>query len=1053
MNFHRNTLLTLIFILITFSSDAQSYLTNLTSYSVEDGLSNRFVNAFFEDSKGFVWLATQNGLNRFDGYQFDFFMTESEEISSSNCMAIVEDVYGRIWPRFLNVKNPQQHIYHHYIDEYLSVRPIDDILPDTLNFTANDIYMIKQGMNNILYILTYDGTIYQYDGTFKIIICDQNIIDCTIHIESNTNDIYLVNSKYIKVIKQQGQLVETDSTFLKKGNFDDRIKIIYFNSAISYIKEKNKLPAISEKIKQLCNRLKSSPNQTKVFQVEYLCNNENGYYIIQSDDFLGLYDANLTLIFDFTASIQEKFDEIPSSSCYMIRENQIWLTNQDGFYIIDYQKNRFKQYFNDKSSYSTRGILELQNGHILTLSYKGVKEINCQSDEIKSWPIKSISAFRRGIELEDNSCIFGTYGGEIYHFNPITEEGRFISLKKDLENRLEYKGFLIPFQDSNKTIWVTSYKGLLTYNPQIDALELFDNYNQYSSLKNENVFYFQEDEAGIWMSSSDGLFLMDTVTGVKAHYPILSNLNIHHFYREGDVFWLATQKGLIKWNIKTKQLSQYNINNGMLDDYLMAVYPDTMGNLWLTSEIGLIKFNKKTANIHTFLESDGITHNEFNKASHFQAEDGQIFFGGLNGITTFYPADIEIKPKPKTSFSVTSYSVFDEAYGDFLDHTSQMLENNKIVLAPHNKSFKLSFALLTYQNIQQIRYSYKLEGLDKSWILQKENNVRFSRLPYGQYSLKIKAQDYTGEEVAIQLSIPLEVIAPFYLQTKWQIIGLFFLGVFCSFIVRWRIYQIQKEKIKLKQLVEQRTAIIEAQNQELQQVNEMKDRLFAILAHDLRNPLDTFRSISKSINYLLKNGDLSRLARLAKFIEGESVQFYHLLNNLLNWVLSQKQELALKPYTLDLRDVVEQVLDIYGSSANSIGVDLINHVPPYTLVIADSQALETVFRNLVSNALKYIPPNSGWVRISAKRIGKHIQIQVEDNGKGIAQNRLNDLFELNKAPNISTKIGSISFGLHLCREIIQLLEGTISVQSQVNKGTIFTIQLPFGVQTEVAPYR
>lgn len=1049
-SYFKGTLFILIFIAVTYPIVAQSYLTNLTSYSVEDGLSNRFVNAFFEDSKGFVWLATQNGINRFDGHRFEFFMKQSKKFSSSNCITIAEDINGRIWPGFLDVKNPHRRIYQHYIDEYLNVLPIDDILPDTLNFTAKDIYQVEPDENNHIYIFTYDGTMYKYDGQFKIIAQHLDVIDKSVVIGRNSGHIYLINKKYIEVINQQGILVEKDSTFLEAMYFGDEAKSACYKTAIAHIMDSNSLAALSKEIKRLIRQLNPKSERVKKFSIEYLCKDGNCYYIIQADDFIGLYDEDLELIFDFGPALKEKYKQVLYSNSYLIRKNQLWVCNQNGFCVINYQKNRFKQYFNNKSSYSTRGILERSNGNILTLSYKGVKEINRQSDEIKIWPTNSTVPFRGAIELEDNSYIFGSYAAEIYHFNPITEEGHFISLKEDTEKKLAYKGFLIPFQDSNKTIWVTSYNGLLTYNPQIDALEIFDKYNQYSSLKQENISYFQEEQEGIWMASSDGLFLMDTVRGIKAHYPILSNLNVHHFYREGDIFWLATQKGLVKWNIKTKEHHQYNISNGMLDDYLMAVYPDTMGNLWMTSEMGLIRFNKETTNIYTFLESDGITHNEFNKTSHFQAADGQLYFGGLNGITAFYPTDVEVRPKTKAALSITEYYEFDEEYGDFLNKTSQMLENNKIVLTPQHKSFKLYFTLLTYQNTQQIRYSYKLEELDKSWIIQKENNVRFSQLPYGHYTLKIKAQNYTGEEVESNLSIPVEVLAPFYYQRRWQFFGILLLGLFIYLYVKRRLRAIELDKKKLENLVQKRTATIAFQNQqllqlnqiqenqkeELERINKTKDRLFAILAHDLRPPLHSFKSLSNHVNYLLQKNDKNRLDILMKYLEKEAGQLYHLLDNLLHWALAQRGELSIESEILELHKIVENVLVHHRPLASRLGVELLNEVATETLLKADKRILETVFRNLISNALRYTSKDTGWIKIAAFDRNDIIHIEVSDNGRGMTPEKLNTLF------NLTTTRSNISLGLHLCKEMITLLDGNIAADSQVNQGTTFTITLP-----------
>lgn len=452
--------------------------------------------------------------------------------------------------------------------------------------------------------------------------------------------------------------------------------------------------------------------------------------------------------------------------------------------------------------------------------------------------------------------------------------------------------------------------------------------------------------------------------------------------------------------------------------------------------MGLIKFNKKNEKILTFLESDGITHNEFNRSSHYQSPDGRLYFGGLQGVTAFYPKDIYREAEEKSKLIVTNYYELNPKKGLFEDKISTFLKEKRITLSPDIQSFRIHFALLNYKNIKQNRYLYQIDDLEEDWTIQKEPFIRINQLPYGEYTLKIKAKDYTGQDAEDPLTIPIEVLAPFYRKTSWQIVifALFILSTY--FFIRWRIYTLQREKKKLAQLVAERTRVIKSQKQELEQINQTKDRLFAILAHDLRQPLHSFKSLSKSIYYLLKNDDKNRLDKLIKYLEKESGQLYHLLDNLLHWALAQRDELTIEPITLDLCETVESVLEYHRPLANRLGVKLLNEVAPETLLKADKRVLETIFRNLISNALRYTSKGTGWIKIAAFYRNNTVQIKVSDNGKGIRPEKLNNLF------NLTTNKTNISLGLHLCKEMITLLEGDISAMSQINKGTTFTITLP-----------
>lgn len=1055
-----------IFSLNCTDSFAQDYLSNFSTYSVQDGLSGRIVNGFFEDSNGFMWIYTSKGINRFDGQDFKVFLRKDKANHTSSCRGLAEDIDGNIWPKF--VDKDTEPIYHFLIDKYLNLQKIDTVFANKMPFKASDIYDIHQTENNILYILTKDEALYRYDGEFTHLITHPYFKYANIATEYQSDSIHLVSPQGIFSLDSLADMAPPILFPISKNKGysrgliileDEAIVLPYFKRGIykGILFPEAPEPKIKEKV-SLPPLFYTLPNHSSIHQQQI---DGKIFYLVRATNFLLLLDHEFHLIYDFSSDLKEQFGDMRIEFSLFLRENQIWFSNGNGFCIVHFQANQFHHFLNRKLLSATRGFTQLTDGKILSMSYAGLTTIHPTTQQIdsleivtfnsKQLSIKVIPSSRTAIEQEDGRILLDCNTNHIFSYDRKTKNLQYIVLTEKAREKINHAGFHGLFKDSKGKVWVGSQRGLIQYNSGLDSLEVFEQYNEFLDLKNEITRYFYEEKDSIWIATTNGLFVLDSECGIQARYQPLPHLNVLHFYREGEVFWLATgSHGLVKWDRQTDEVQQYNTETGMLDDFIMAVYPDTMGNLWLTSEMGLIKFKKSTGHIRTFLEANGITHNEFNLTSHFQDENGRLYFGGLNGINVFHPAEMKNRNKTETPFRVIKYQELDEEYGDFFDKTNTYIENEKIVITPEVTAFKIHFTLLNYQKSHQTLYLYQLEGLDKTYTFQKENYIRFNQLPYGKYTLKIKAQDYAGEEAEGNLSIPIEVLAPFYYQRQWQALGVFLIALLIYSYIKWRVYSIELDRRNLEDLVHQRTATIESQNQqllqlnqlqesqkqELKQINQTKDRLFAILAHDLRSPLHSFKSLSNHVHYLLQNNDKNRLNTLVKYLEKEAGQLSHLLDNLLHWALAQRGELSIEPEVLELDKVIENVLVYHRPLASRLGVELLNEVAKKTLLKADKRVLETVFRNLVSNALRYTSKDTGRIKIAAFYSSSTIRIKVSDNGQGMRPEKLNTLF------NLTTTKTNISLGLHLCKEMITLLGGNISAESQVNKGTTFIVTLP-----------
>ncbi|NJN77541.1 MAG: hypothetical protein HC803_03785 [Saprospiraceae bacterium] len=305
--------------------------------------------------------------------------------------------------------------------------------------------------------------------------------------------------------------------------------------------------------------------------------------------------------------------------------------------------------------------------------------------------------------------------------------------------------------------------------------------------------------------------------------------NVYHIYQdEKGIFWVATGGGgLIRWERKTGKntYQQFTISDGLSSNTLYAVYEGKEGNLWLPSDYGVIKFNKATKNSKAYLPEDGVNQYEFNRISHYQADDGRLYFGGLNGITAFYPKDVtDTVNTTNIPLEIVELLQYSDKKGKIINKTTDVIQTNIITLRPGDRFFDLKFALLNFENASLIHYAYCIEGVDKDWNYSSENNIRISGLPYGNHILKVRGQRSNGQFSANEITLKIRVIRPIYL--RWWFIVLMVLAIVGAiyYWFLWRTQQLKENQIILEKQVEERTEQIRADKQTIEkQAEELKN--------------------------------------------------------------------------------------------------------------------------------------------------------------------------------------------------------------------------------------
>lgn len=1071
---------------------AQNYLVSNQHYAVPQGLSNQYIQHSLQDRRGLIWIATRFGLNSFDGFEFQQYTLEENGFRSNEFEQIVEDRNGLLWLACVGVPPIPRKVIDIFDPVAEAVTPLEVLLQPP--FSGEEIAGFQSDSAGNMFILLQDGQVYRYDGrAFARLL------------------YYEPGGQLHLAVSGSGQaaLLDKDRAIL----FDSLGKILYqatLPEAMDFIR------AGKDRFWVGKNDPGSGPSlwgirpgqapEPLYFRdaggkpVKYgwhpsfdnpVYPGPEGRWWIYSNERLLLFEANGDFLCDISSTLKDTGLSFPVYIAFD-RRHTAWIGTHNGLFSIFVEKNPFTTYLKPEGTADTRSIIQDARGNLYIL----------QNGE--AW-VKEASGSFTGLGLpawlgaaRDRQGIlwFGDYSYKVHRYDPASGE-KATFYPPGGAGRKSYSGVHALHADSRSgRIWVgTEHEGLAFVDtvkkcivPYTDAT-----YNGFRHLRQATIHHFFQDEQGIWIGTRQGVYLFDPKKGVVAEYSRrtghLPHDDILHIYKDKEgIFWLASAGGgLIRWDREAGTWRQFTQRDGLSHNLIYAVYEDELQQLWLPSNYGLMRFDKQSFESHAYLPRDGLPHQEFNFTSHYQAQDGRLYFGGLKGVISFYPSQFqEEKPEPDLSPGISRYLELDGATGAFIDKTPTLLAANEIRLAPRNKSFLLKVAFPDYQSPKDNRFAYRIDGLQDTWTYQPDNTIRVNGLLYGSFTLRVKAQGASGHWSARELSLPLVVLRPIYLRL-WFLAACIALAASLAW---WRISVLNQAARKLEAEVKKRTRQIEQDKQfiekqaaELRQLDELKSRFFANMAHELRTPITLILSPLKRI---LKEADLdNRTFTSLKLIQGNAQNLLRLAEEVLDMDKLEARQLEPQEETVAFYPLMRRLVSTFESHAQANGIELqFNFQAERHLQLKlDVNKLEHILFNLLSNALKFTP-RDGKVAVTVKDTGSNVQAIVADTGRGIHPDDLPRIFErfyqapspsppqsprsgevppaslLARAPSASSPprgdrgglppsgglggagSGGAGIGLALAREYAQLMGGTLSVESTLGEGSTFVFEFP-----------
>jgi signal transduction histidine kinase/ligand-binding sensor domain-containing protein len=1084
MNLWKNIWIMMSMIIVNTFQLLSAQVPHFSHYKVSDGLSQSEILCIFQDSEGYIWFGTQNGLNKFDGYTFESFFndpSDSTTISNNWIFGITEDQNGMLWIGTKGGLNK----YDKLTGNFSRV-----ILPNGISGTAGNfiyginayessLYINQSPTLSVLDIPTGKIQTYQnnfetggtlYDKGFPVMKCS----DGTIWMGS-VNGLSIFNPaekefRYPDSMEAGGsRLTNVHITSLleeKNGNvlIGTELGLYIYDPAaeefVHYIHESNAPGSLSHNYIQTMvqdhsgniwigtdggglNRL-TGFNETGQVAFVHFRN------LADNDEFIG-HDIVLSLLED--------------------RSNNLWIGTIAGVDKTDLKKSSINSY---------------------------MKTDNPNSIDLLDNVIASV------FEDDDHNLWIGTWGKGLSIVDMKANKARHYLAESDGERHIPENHVHVIFKDSQSRIWLGTRNGVSILDRSSDRFipveEFFDapDFNYFSNnrvyciieasdgrfwigtgngicildtkrkertiltadgngaltISRNQVYSLLEDSDGeIWIAASNGLDRYDPATGEISHYtsdPGSSNTLCDNYTislcedRNGHI-WVGTSLGISEFNKSDSTFTNYTIKDGLPSNIVYDIIMDGDGNLWFTTGSGLAMKNPDAASPDAFIIVDELLGKEFNLKAVYKNDRGELFFGAIDGLISFHPDSLTgntfVPPVRITSFEKENNGIREK----------MNVYENKIDLTYKDYSFTIEFSALDFTDPSKNRYSYKMEGISDKWIeIGTRRFVPFTNLPPGDYTFHLRGCNNDGVWNLSGESLRITIHPPWWRSRYAYVVYIIVILVTIIIIIKWRERNLLREKKLLEEKISERIAEIarknlslEEQKNELNALNAMKDKFFSILAHDLKNPFSSLYSLSGLVVQNFSNmEDSEKLTALEK-IEESTEHIYSLLNNLLTWSQSQRGDIDYSPEKFNLTNLIDLNMNLHKISAEKKGVRLVSRVSVEWQAFGDREMVSTVIRNLINNAVKYSHSESQ-VELSVSEKDDFLEVEVRDQGVGMSKENIEKIFRIDtkyKMPGTMGEKGT-GLGLILCKDFVEMNGGRIWCESREGSGTTFHFTIP-----------
>lgn len=1008
-------------------------------YQVEDGLSNSTVFCSAQDSYGFLWFGTKEGLNRFDGYHFKLFHLydnkDEKTISSDIIYCLFKDNYGKLWV------GAEKGLFWFDAQKERLVS-LQDSLPN-----VNAIVMDKSGR---LWFIA-GTTLCRYNFTSKELkqFAPAKYFYATSVCTSDDGSIWASTTDgYLKKFDEAGDAFisydlfshsqQPTSRWIQKIGAGDKHSLFIGTSSQGL----KKFDIATSAYKDV---LTYNPDKTTIFVRDILKNSGHEFWFA-TESGIFIYETDKEQFINLKKKFLDPYS-ITDNAVYTLckdAEGGIWAGTYFGglnYYAKEYAG--FEKYFPDNTAYAISGnavreICEDNNGNLwIGTEDAGLNKLTKKTQSIihfKPTGEKTSITYSNihGLMIDGNDLWIGTFEHGIDIMDVRTGKVKKHFIAGPGNNDLKSNFTVCFLHHSTGKIYVGTSNGLFSYSAKTNNFER-------PIEADENIFVsaITEDHTKtIWVATHDrGVFWFNPLTGDKGHLinepnnrNSLTNNTINAVFEDSDNnIWFCTEGGgLCKLSSDRKTITRFTTKNGFPSNFIFKVLEDDNKHLWVSTSKGLVKFDTQKQTTFIYTKANGLLNDQFNYNSGYKNKQGKLYFGSVKGMISFSPDDIVsdsfIPPVFITGLQVHNKELLTNEDSSILKKSISFTD--KIILPYYQSSISIDFAALSYTSPGMTAYSYKLEGLDKEWTFLKLNRkVYFTNLSPGTYTFKVRAAA-NGVVAKSEKQITIKILPPY-----WATSRAYLLYTIISILLT---YYLIKSYHKTHQ------------NKKEREIYEAKIDFFTNVAHEIKTPLTLIKGPLE--NLMEKVDEIPEIKDDVGMMNRNTKRLLNLVTQILDF-----RQTEIKGFSLDFTSVniCELLNETYINFKTLAGKRKLMYelaLPPLEVCIsADEEALQKIFSNLFSNAIKYADKKV-IIQLHEKNKNQEIVIEIKNDGLLIPFEMKERIFEPFYRLHQNVKQKGTGIGLTLARSLTELHKGNLYVKDSKEAMNIFILVLP--AQTE-----
>jgi len=1123
---------------------------------MREGLPDNSVRNIFQDSRGYMWFATFNGLSRFDGKNYRNYHSISGDTTSLSSNRIVgtvkEDKDGYIWcitdEGNLHRIDPSTNIV---LDLFTQILKQEFPVQDFIITSKGDLWLWgRKGCVYLRYSADREGLEAEYLSQ------EQFLPDDVVH--------FIIEDRKGKIwIGTEAGLVSVDHSDSKMrlvNNYFDGLSMIstyedgnhlLFGTSRSGLKCYDNVAGSFRHFPLINEQLKNNPiyciqaidstrillgSRKYIYDVdkeenivvrrfhnsidsvsEIFVDSRNNIWISQHNRGICRYDkgSRSLLYYSLNAGNREFLGDQDALVWYEDSNNDLWIgVRGGGIFLYRPESDDFENF-----RYSKENINSLSSNFILTLfednsknlwigtMHGGVSKIDL-SPKMFSWhqpvtnPDHSYENNFRAAAVDKNGSLWlGSMGGKIYCYDSnkklcrtipddlawssrklmaninvyclffdnadnlwIGSKGKGIFILKDilgnpgedidivhfnpdfdLQNATAINQVFSIVQDGYGQYWIGSHSAGVSRLNDPFTNPSFESYSKEKDHLASNLtrYLFVDKSGNLWISSSDGLSFLDagqlhsenknfkTIKKDRENPFSLGYNNVDYIYQSEDSsIYVATLGGGFS-RLRTKgvpnvkwEWENFNTSDGLSSDMVYAIQEDKSGNLWLSTSSGINRYNPVTGAFENFFVEKSAVLNYFTESCAVSNLEGEIIFGNSNGFLSFNPLsvvkDSSRYPLVLSKFLLNGIEILPKK-SDLLNKSIEY--ESQVELNYLQNSFQFEFSVLDYKNPDKLQFSFKLENHDEDWSTPlTTNRAVYQNMPPGNYTFLLKATNSDGVVMPDIKQFGI-AIRPSFLKSP---LGIILITLFSTALI-FIIFYLYSKQLAAKHKIDY-----------IDRLNEKKLQYYTNISHEFKNPLTM---IINPVKEIIADMDTPEIAKKsAKQIHKNAIYLLNLVEQILDFRKIREEQMKLRPSYINIVDYIRNLADVFNPLAEQKNIDFsFASKRKEILGYVDCRILTKILNNLLSNAFKFTPEGKAIdIVLDYKEGSEFFEISVKDEGRGIKKEELSRIFErFHRSENSS------GLGLSFVKELLTLHKGTIQVESEINRGTHFSLSIPF----------